>query len=103
MTVTMLLAILELPGLSSLKDKRRIVHSLRDRLIRTYKVSVAEVDLQNSHSFSQIGVALVSNDKVYGERVMQKVLAFLENHLPGRVADVQIHSEIYETPPQENM
>lgn len=96
MTVTMLLAILELPDLTSLKDKRRIVHSLRDRLIRTYKVSAAEVDLQESLSFSQVGVALVCNDKVYGEKVMQKVLGFIENHVPGRVYEVQIHTESYD-------
>lgn len=91
----MLLAILELPDLTSIKDKRRIIHSLRDRLIRTFKVSAAEVDLQESLSFTQIGVALVCNDKVYGEKVMQKVLSFLERQVPGRVYEVQIHSELY--------
>lgn len=96
MTVTMMLAILELPDLASLKDKRRIVHSLRDRMIRKFRVSAAEVDLQESLSFSQLGIALVSNDRVYGERVMQKVLAFLEHHLPGRVQEVQIHTEVYD-------
>lgn len=96
MTVTMMLAILELPDLASIKDKRRIVHSVRDRLIRKYKVTAAEVDLQASLSFSQLGVALVSNDKVYGERVMQSALSFLEHHVPGRVHEVQIRSEVYD-------
>lgn len=96
MTVSMLLAILELPEIASIKEKRRIVHSLRDRVIRTFRVSAAEVDLQTSYTFTQIGVALVCNDKVYGERVMQKVLAFLERHAPGRIYEVQIHSESYD-------
>ncbi len=91
----MLLAIVELPDIGSIKDKRRIVHSLRDRIIRKYHVSAAEVDLQESLVFSQIGVALVCNDQIYGERVMQKILAFIEEHLPGRVQNVQIHSEMY--------
>lgn len=93
--VSMLLAILELPDIGSLKDKRRIVHGLRDRIIRKFHVSAAEVDLQESRTFSQIGVALVCNDAVYGERVMQRVLVFLEDTLPGRVQNVQIHSESY--------
>ena len=92
----MLLAILEIPDLESIKDKRRIVHSLRDRIIRKYRVSAAEVDLQESLSFTQLGVALVSNDRRYGERVMQSVLRFLEDNLPGRVQQVQIHTESYE-------
>lgn len=96
MNVSMLLAILEIPDLESIKDKRRIVHSLRDRIIRKFHVSAAEVDLQESLSFTQLGVALVSNDKRYGERVMQSVLRFLEDNLPGRVQEVQIHTESYD-------
>lgn len=96
MIVTMLLAILEIPGATSIKDKRRVIHGIRDRLIRKFHVSAAEVDLHDSLTFSQIGVALVSNDRVYGERVIQKVLAFIEDVAPGRVQDVQTHSEIYE-------
>jgi uncharacterized protein YlxP (DUF503 family) len=95
MVVSMLLAVLELPDIESIKDKRRIVHGLRDRLIRKFRVSAAEVDLQDSLSFSQIGVALVCNDQVHGERVMQHVLVFIEDNLPGRVQHVQIHSEIH--------
>ena len=96
MTVAMLLAILELPDLESIKDKRKIVVSLRDRLIRKFHVSAAEVDLHDSLSFSQLGVALVCNDKQHGERVMQKVLTFIEDHAPGRIQEVQTHTEVYD-------
>lgn len=96
MHVSMLLAILELPDIGSIKDKRRIVVGLRDRLIRKFHVSAAEVDLHESLTFSQIGVALVCNDRQHGERVIQNVLAFIENHLPGRVYEVQTHTEVYE-------
>lgn len=96
MVVSMLLAILELPDMTSLKDKRRIVHSLRDRIIRRFHVSAAEVDLQESLGFSQIGVALVSNDRAYGERVIQKIIAVIESELPGRVQDIQTHTEVYD-------
>ena len=96
MIVSMLMVVLELPDMESLKDKRRIVHGLRDRVIRKFHVSAAEVDLHESLTFAQIGVALVSNDKQHGERVMQKVLAFVEHNLPGRLQDVQTHTEIYD-------
>lgn len=95
MVVSMLLVILELPDLESLKDKRRIVHSIRDRAIRTFRVSAAEVDLQNSLTFSQLGFAYVTNEVGHGERVMQRVLAMVEKEAPGRLQDVQIHSETY--------
>lgn len=96
MVVSLLSIVVELPDLLSLKDKRRIVHSVRDRTIRKFKISVAEVDLQESLTFSQLGAALVSNDKLYGERVMHKVLQFVEDLLPGRVHDVSIYTEIFD-------
>lgn len=91
----MIQIIIEMPEIGSIKEKRRIVNSLRDKMRIRFKVSAAEVDLQDSLGFAQIGGALVSNSKQFGESVMQKVLAFVENESPGRVQDVQIRSEIY--------
>ena len=95
MVVSMIQIIIELPDVGSIKEKRRIVHSLRDRMRLKFRVSAAEVDLQDSLSFTQLGGAIVSNSKDFGESVMQKVLLFIENEAPGRIQDVQIRSEIY--------
>lgn len=95
MVVSMIQIIIELPDVGSIKEKRRIVHSLRDKLRLRFRISAAEVDLQDSLSFSQLGGALVSNSRQFGESVMQKVLLFVENEIPGRVQDVQIRSEFY--------
>jgi uncharacterized protein YlxP (DUF503 family) len=56
-------------------------------------MSAAEVDLQDSLSFAQIGGALVSNSKTFGESVLQKAFAMIENETPVRIQDVSIHSE----------
>lgn len=72
-----------------------MVKSLKDRLYRKYRVSVAEVDLLESLSFTQIGVALVSNSREYGEKVMNKIEDFIEEEVLGRLHDVQIFSEQY--------
>ncbi|RKX79260.1 MAG: DUF503 domain-containing protein [Spirochaetes bacterium] len=95
MVVSMIQLIIELPGIGSIKEKRRIVNSLKDRLSKKYKISVAEVDLQSSLCFVQLGAAIVSNSKRFGESVMQKALLFIEEEVPGRVQHVQILSEIY--------
>ena len=91
----MIQLIIELPDIESIKEKRRIISSLKDRLQKKFKLSVAEVDLQDSLSFSQIGAALVSNSQKFGESVLQKALLFVENEVPGRLQDVQILSEYY--------
>lgn len=95
MVVSMIQLIIELPEIESIKDKRRIISSLKDKLQKKFRLSVAEIDLQNSLSFSQIGAALVSNSQTYGESVLQKALQFVENEVPGRLQDVQILSEYF--------
>jgi len=47
---------------SSLKDKRRVIRSLKDRLHREHQCSVAEVGLLDQLSAAQLGLALVGSD-----------------------------------------
>ena len=93
MVVSMIQMILEIPDISSIKEKRRVVRSVKDKLQRRFRLSVAEVDLQDSLSFTQIGGAYVSNSRVLGESVLQKAFAMVENEAPVRVQDMSIYSE----------
>jgi len=93
MVVSMIQFRIELPPLESIKDKRRIVSSLKGKLISRFHVSAAEVDLQDSPYYAQIGVALVSNSRTFGESVMQKVLAFVEKHAEGVLQDAEVFSQ----------
>jgi len=93
MVVSMIQFIIELPEASTLKDKRQIVRSVRDRFQKKFKMTAAEVDLQDSISFAQIGGAFVSNSKTFGETVLNKAFAMVEADLPVRIQDVSIHSE----------
>ena len=87
--------VFELPEVENIKDKRRIVKSFKEKLIKKFHVTAAEVDLQDSLRFTQIGAAVVSNSVSYGESVMQKILKFSEDEVPGRLHDVEIHSETF--------
>jgi len=95
MVVSMLDIIIELPESVSLKDKRRVVSSVKQRLRNKFRVSCAEVDILDSLSFAEIGAALVSNSRVFGESVMNKALAVVEDEYGLRIHDAQIHSEVY--------
>jgi Uncharacterized protein conserved in bacteria len=95
MVVSMLDLVIELPESASLKDKRRVVSSIKERLRTKFRVSCAEVELLDSIGFAEIGAALVSNSKEFGEGVMHKALAVVEDEYGLRVHDAQIHSEIY--------
>jgi uncharacterized protein YlxP (DUF503 family) len=89
----MIQVIFQIPDVDSVKAKRQIVRSVKDKLQRRFHLSVAEVDLQDSLSFAQVGGALVSNSKAFGESVLQKAFAMIENEVPVRIQDVSIYSE----------
>lgn len=63
----------------SLKDKRRVVLSLKDRLHRDHQVSVAEVGSLENHRVAVLGVAVVSNTA----RRCQSVLDHIVDKLRG--------------------
>ena len=74
MVVSMLKFIIELPEAYSLKDKRRVVKSLKDRLSKKFRLSVSEIDLHSSITYAQIGAAIVSNSRQFGESVLNKAV-----------------------------
>jgi uncharacterized protein YlxP (DUF503 family) len=93
MIVSMIQLIFEIPEVDSIKEKRRILRSMKDKLQRRFNMSVAEVDLQDSLSFAQVGGALVSNSRSFGESVLQKAFQMIERDIPVRIQDMSIYSE----------
>ncbi|MDR1319030.1 MAG: DUF503 domain-containing protein [Treponema sp.] len=93
MVVSMIQMIFEIPEVDNIKEKRRIIRSVKDKLQRRFHMSAAEVDLQDSLSFAQIGGAIVSNSKTFGETVLQRAFTMIERETPVRIQDVSIHSE----------
>ncbi|MDR3342327.1 MAG: DUF503 domain-containing protein [Treponema sp.] len=93
MIVSMIQIIFEIPEVDTIKEKRRIIRSVKDKLQRRFHLSAAEVDLQDSLGFAQIGGALVSNSRSFGESVLQKAFEMIENEVPVRIQDMSIHSE----------
>jgi uncharacterized protein YlxP (DUF503 family) len=93
MIVSMIQMIFEIPDIGNIKEKRRIIRSVKDKLQRRFNMSVAEVDLQDSLSFAQIGGALVSNSRSFGESVLHKAFEIVERDVPVRIQDMRICSE----------
>ena len=64
---------LRLENSHSLKEKRHVVKSLRDRLHNKFNVSVAEIDYQDLWQRSVLAAVTVSADRVQAEKVLQSV------------------------------
>lgn len=56
---------LQIPNAHSLKDKRRQIKSLKDRLSNRFNASVAEIDALENWQQAVMGVCIISNDKSY--------------------------------------
>jgi hypothetical protein len=89
----MIQIIFQIPDVSSIKEKRRVIKSVIEKMQKRFHLSAAEVDLQDSLSFSQIAGALVSNSRTHGETVLQKVFDMIEKEIPVRIQDMKIYSE----------
>lgn len=62
-------------GAESLKDKRRVVRSVKDRLHREHQVSVAEVGSQDLLNVAVLGVSLVSADGAKVGRTLDSIVS----------------------------
>jgi len=81
---------LRLEGAHSLKDKRHVVASLKDRLRRKFNVAVAEIDYQDMWQRAAVAAVTVSPDHVFAEKVLQSVEAEAAVILGGTLTDTSI-------------
>ncbi len=72
---------LHLPGNRSLKEKRRTVRSICDRLRHRFSVSVAEVGGQDTWQMALIGVASVSGEAALARSIVERAVDYAEEHL----------------------
>ncbi len=81
---------LSIPEALTLKDKRRVILSLKDRIANAHNVSVAEVDRLDEYQRSIIGIAMVSNDKRYVEGGLSKIVDMVKMNPGTNLVDYQI-------------
>jgi uncharacterized protein YlxP (DUF503 family) len=81
---------LSIPEALNLKDKRRVILSLKDRIANTHNVSVAEVDRLDEYQRCIMGVAMISNDKRYVEGGLSKIVDMVKMNAGVNLVDYQI-------------
>jgi uncharacterized protein YlxP (DUF503 family) len=81
---------LHLPSSRSLKDKRRVVKSLVERIHQRFRVSVAETGFHDLHQRSEIAVAAVVAGK---EKEMEKLMDEIRNLVEGEPEAYLTHWE----------
>ncbi len=76
------------PESRSLKDKRRVVKSVKDKLHREHMVSVAEVAALDHQRLALMGLSMVSNSPTYIHQVFDRVVKKLGAWPNARLGDV---------------
>jgi len=69
---------LELPASHSLKDKRRVLRSIVERVQSRFNVAVAEVDRNDSWKRATLGITCVSNDSRHANEMLSKVVQYVQ-------------------------
>ncbi len=81
MPIGLLTLEIHIPDARSLKDKRQVIRSLKDRLRGQFNVAVAELDHQELWQRAVVGVVSLSGDAAHLEQSLQAVFAESERLL----------------------
>ncbi|MDX2146229.1 MAG: DUF503 domain-containing protein [Planctomycetota bacterium] len=75
-------------GAESIKDKRRVVRSLKDRLHREHLVSIAEVGNSDALGHAVLGLALVGREGKHVAETLDRITSKLQSMTEAEVGDV---------------
>ena len=78
---------LHLTDCQSLKDKRRIIKSLKDRLHQRFNVSVAETNHQDRWQRTELSCCVVATDRRHADSVLQAADNLVEREPSARIID----------------
>ena len=73
----------------SLKGKRQVLNSLKERIRSRFNVSVAEVESQDLWQRADLGMAVVSTAVQHCDEVMAKIVNFIEGDYRVQILDYQ--------------
>ncbi len=80
-----------LPYSHSLKEKRKTLNKIKDRLKKKFNVALAELDYQNKWQRSKIGLVTLNNQKNMIEKIFQRIMQEIEENIEGEILQSEIN------------
>lgn len=71
---------LRIPGIKSLKEKRKIIKSLKDKILSQFKISISEVDENDMWQRATLGLAIASSDRKYVQTCLDKIFYLISQN-----------------------
>lgn len=90
MIIGLLCLEIHLPFSRSLKEKRKTLNSLKDRIINKYNVAFAELEYQEKWQRAKLGFVTLNSEKRVVDQVLAKVLAEAEENSEAEILDHEI-------------
>ena len=92
MVIGVITARLSIPDARSLKDKRRVLRSLKDRVLNNMNVSVAEVGQQDSWKSADLAFVTVASEQTHVQKRLSGISSMLQ--ADPRYVLVELHTEL---------
>lgn len=89
MTVGVLRIELAVGQAHSLKEKRRVLKSIKDRMSSKFNVSVAEVDAQDVWQRAVLAVAMVANDGRFVHQCLDRIIDWIRHEREATLIDYE--------------
>lgn len=80
---------LHLYYVGSLKEKRRIIRSILDHTRHRFQISTAEIGYLDRLGRSSIGFGIATNNRQTGEKILQKVINYIDEQDAVEIIDIQ--------------
>ena len=87
--VGLLTVVLHIPSARSLKDKRRVIASIRTRL-RKLNVAIAETNYNDFHKQAQLDILTISTHRDGVDKILTTVLTEIDRHDPGLISSSEL-------------
>jgi len=79
-----------LPAAQSLKEKRMVLKSLKDRIRNEFNVSVCELDGLDKWQVGTIGCVMMGNDRRYMNQCLENIVSLAQRHNGLQICEHQI-------------
>lgn len=89
MTIGILTIDILIPFSASLKEKRRVLKSLKDKLRNTFNISIAEIDYHDKWQRSRLAIANINQSKRKVESQLDIIINFIDRSGKVQLVDSQ--------------
>ncbi len=90
MTIGVLYLDFLVPDARSLKDKRRVIKGLKDRMRARFNCSVAEIEYQDVWTRCRLAACVLSGDSQHANTQLNEIASFAERQFGAELADYRI-------------